>query len=453
MDGKSLRITLSKTPITPPNHLLETKVAVPPQLNVASQLLQTQASLNKIPRTVYVSGLNVLLKEQHLIQFFTVCGQVSACRICGDTQHPTRFAFIEFTTPEAAVMALGLTGITLGSSPIKVVPSKTAIQASPYIPPSRMMTMDPSYQDKVSRTIYVGSVDTNVTEQDLLNFFQQCGKVAKLCLAGDTVHAARFAFVEFETKECAIRSLSLNGTVLGDRPIRVNASKTPVHAPPKKVISSDQPVRIESASRYRSNKRRRSPHRRSRSPSYSSSCSSWSSSSSGSYSSSSSRSPSPKRRRTSSTHSGKRSSYSRSRRNYDHRSSSRGSRSRDERRGSGRGSSDRYRTRSRQRDWSPPRRRSGRSSYPHHHRRYRQTATEEEKLTQELVQFRDELLSAMGPETSRTIFSRGDMAKLARELPRTTQDLEQLHFDSATIRAFGDQFLAKISQLQSANAH
>src|SRR5690606_38515153 len=89
-----------------------------------------------------------------------------------------------------------------------------------------LLTLDPSYHDKVARTIYVGGVDTKVSEQDLLSLFSQCGRVSKLCLAGDTLHAARFAFVEFESVESAQLAVGLNGTIVGDRPIRVNPSKT-----------------------------------------------------------------------------------------------------------------------------------------------------------------------------------------------------------------------------------
>jgi RNA recognition motif-containing protein len=60
---------------------------------------------------------------------------------------------------------------------------------------------------------------------ELMQLLSVCGRVTKMCLAGDTVHAARFAFVEFATAEEAALALRLNGQMLGDRPIRVNPSK------------------------------------------------------------------------------------------------------------------------------------------------------------------------------------------------------------------------------------
>eukprot|EP01103_Thecamoeba_quadrilineata_P015873 TRINITY_DN5140_c0_g1_i3.p1 TRINITY_DN5140_c0_g1~~TRINITY_DN5140_c0_g1_i3.p1 ORF type:complete len:397 (+),score=81.85 TRINITY_DN5140_c0_g1_i3:567-1757(+) len=129
------------------------------------------------------------------------------------------------------MQAISLSGITLGNCAIRVLPSKTAIQPSSQsmLPPS---TLSMENADKIQRTIYVGSVDTNITEKQLMDFFGNCGSVVKLCLAGDIIHAARFAFIEFATVESAKQALVLNGALLGDRPIRVNPSKTPIYAPP-----------------------------------------------------------------------------------------------------------------------------------------------------------------------------------------------------------------------------
>jgi RNA recognition motif-containing protein len=93
--------------------------------------------------------------------------------MCGETENKaTRFAFVEFSTRESALMAMGLTNIVLGNAPIKVMPSKTAIQAGsrggggppPRGPPphAHAAAYDPTYQERASRTLYVGGVDSNV---------------------------------------------------------------------------------------------------------------------------------------------------------------------------------------------------------------------------------------------------------------------------------------------------
>jgi RNA recognition motif-containing protein len=57
-----------------------------------------------------------------------------------------------------------------------------------------------------------------MTEAELLQMFSGFGTITKLAMAGDTtVHAARFAFVEFSTVAEAHMALAMNGTILGDR--------------------------------------------------------------------------------------------------------------------------------------------------------------------------------------------------------------------------------------------
>ena len=57
-----------------------------------------------------------------------------------------------------------------------------------------------------------------MTESELLQVLSTCGRVSKLCLAGDTLHAARFAFVEYQTPEEAQIALRLNGLLIGKPP-------------------------------------------------------------------------------------------------------------------------------------------------------------------------------------------------------------------------------------------
>eukprot|EP01104_Vermistella_antarctica_P009265 TRINITY_DN236_c0_g3_i5.p1 TRINITY_DN236_c0_g3~~TRINITY_DN236_c0_g3_i5.p1 ORF type:complete len:108 (-),score=28.94 TRINITY_DN236_c0_g3_i5:79-381(-) len=82
------------------------------------------------------------------------------------------------------------------------------------------------------RTIYVGNLDSNVNEQVLTTFFNCCGQVSKTKLAGDANYPARFAFVEFSEPTAAQSALTLTGTRLGEREIRVNLSKNTIATNP-----------------------------------------------------------------------------------------------------------------------------------------------------------------------------------------------------------------------------
>ncbi|KAK1389204.1 polyadenylate-binding protein-interacting protein 8-like [Heracleum sosnowskyi] len=180
---------------------------------------------DSIRRTVYVSDIDHNVTEERLAALFSSYGQVVDCRICGDPHSRLRFAFVEFGDEYSARAALILSGTLLGFSPIKVLPSKTAIlPVNPtFLPKSE------DEREMCARTVYCTNIDKKVSQADVKIFFEtRCGEVSRLRLLGDQVHSTRIAFVEFVMAESAILALNCCGQVLGSQPVRVSPSKTPV---------------------------------------------------------------------------------------------------------------------------------------------------------------------------------------------------------------------------------
>ncbi|XP_055800793.1 polyadenylate-binding protein-interacting protein 8-like isoform X1 [Solanum dulcamara] len=181
---------------------------------------------DSIRRTVYVSEIDNNVTEEQLAALFSAYGQVVDCRICGDPHSRLRFAFVEFADEsDSARAALSLCGTILGFSPLKVLPSKTAIlPVNPtFLPRSE------DEREMCARTVYCTNIDKKVTQADVKNFFEtRCGEVSRLRLLGDHVHSTRIAFVEFVMAESAILALDCCGEILGSQRIRVSPSKTPV---------------------------------------------------------------------------------------------------------------------------------------------------------------------------------------------------------------------------------
>jgi len=182
---------------------------------------------DNIKRTIYVSYIDLQVTEEQLATFFSECGRVVDCRICGDANSAMRFAFLEFNDVDAAQRALGKNGTMLGGSPLRVLPSKTAI-----LPVSKdLMPRSHDEIERCSRTVYVANIDKKVDRSDVRAFFEQlCGPVGKLRLLGDYAHTTRIAFIEFIHAEGAMAALNCSGALLGSLPIRVSPSKTPVRS-------------------------------------------------------------------------------------------------------------------------------------------------------------------------------------------------------------------------------
>lgn len=86
---------------------------------------------DEVERTIYVANLDTAVAPEVLMQFFGLhAGEVKYARMAGDEGLPVRAAFIEFSEKASVTRALTLTGQMLGSRPVTVVPSNSAIVKS-----------------------------------------------------------------------------------------------------------------------------------------------------------------------------------------------------------------------------------------------------------------------------------------------------------------------------------
>uniref|UniRef100_M1CN73 Ctc-interacting domain 9 n=1 Tax=Solanum tuberosum TaxID=4113 RepID=M1CN73_SOLTU len=113
---------------------------------------------DSIRRTVYVSDIDHNITEERLAALFSAYGQVVDCRVCGDPHSRLRFAFVEFADEYSARASLCLCGTILGFSPLKVLPSKTAIlPVNPtFLPRSE------DEREMCARTVYCTNIDKKV---------------------------------------------------------------------------------------------------------------------------------------------------------------------------------------------------------------------------------------------------------------------------------------------------
>lgn len=184
-----------------------------------------KGSGDKIKRTIYICDIDQQVTEEQLANLFQACGRVVDCRVCGDPNSAMKFAFIEFLEQTAVKTALTRNGIVLGTYPLKVQPSKTAIVPvnTQYLPRTT------EERELCGRTVYAANIDKKVDRTDVQAFFEMlCGPVSKLRLLGDYHHTTRIAFVEFNNAESARAALNCSGALLGSTPVRISPSKTPV---------------------------------------------------------------------------------------------------------------------------------------------------------------------------------------------------------------------------------
>ncbi|CAG8601777.1 6534_t:CDS:2 [Ambispora gerdemannii] len=116
--------------------------------------------------------------------------------------------------------------------------SLAVIRANPAISPT-VAQFDPAKAEEISRTVYIGNINSSISEPELTQFFSACGPVAYVKMAGDPAQPTRFAFLEFATYEGAQAAMQMNGVMLGERPLKVNHSKNAINKTPKKNDAPD----------------------------------------------------------------------------------------------------------------------------------------------------------------------------------------------------------------------
>ncbi|KAJ3412798.1 Protein srek1IP1 [Chytridiales sp. JEL 0842] len=240
-------------------------------------------------KTVRVANISALVNEDILRELFTHIGEIQTLDL-----HPSPFkdgkqeCIIEFTDPESVSVAMHLTGTVLGDhvlavstaiekqQPGNVTPPSSSISSAtqpplqmpvpiaPYFnnmsirnplfnPAFMQMQFDPNKAEEIARTIYVGSICPSITEKEITETFASCGNIVYIKYAGDPQGPARFAFLEFETIEGAMEALKMSGTIMGDRPIKVNRSKNAIIKPPKRFDDAAMRKVHEAALKFASN--------------------------------------------------------------------------------------------------------------------------------------------------------------------------------------------------------
>ncbi len=112
------------------------------------------------PRTHPAPVLWPQVTEEQLAHFFSDCGKIVDCRVCGDPNSAMRFAFIEFTELEFAQVALGKTGARRalpahcsapGLPPPPLLPRARARLAPTSAPPGQLPRLPPAPTSPPSR--------------------------------------------------------------------------------------------------------------------------------------------------------------------------------------------------------------------------------------------------------------------------------------------------------------
>lgn len=165
--------------------------------------------------TVFVSAIHPKIKERDLFEFFASHGRVEDVRIIRDsrTKKSKGLAYVEFHALEDVQRAVAMNGQLLGGYPVQI-----QLQQAP--PPSAT----PTSASSDSMRLYVGSLQYQITEEDLRPFFAAFGDLDSIEIHKDpaTGTSKGFGFVQYRrSADAKVALQALNGVEVGGRPVKV----------------------------------------------------------------------------------------------------------------------------------------------------------------------------------------------------------------------------------------
>jgi len=143
----------------------------------------------------------------------------------------SRVCYLKFEYPEDVGVSLHLSNTVfidraLGVAPVpegKIPDEKSALAAQTNV--------NSESAGDIHRTIYVSSLSSSITPEQLLHLFgTQAGEVKYIRMAGDAF-GSRAAYVEFTEQASVMRALALTGQTLGDCLIHVASANTAITKP------------------------------------------------------------------------------------------------------------------------------------------------------------------------------------------------------------------------------
>ncbi|KAF9361095.1 hypothetical protein BGX34_007333 [Mortierella sp. NVP85] len=206
-------------------------IAILAEARVRKALVQDDATCDR--RTVFVMQLSARLKTSELEEFFAKAGRVRAARIIEDrnTGRSKGVGYVEFYEEESVAKAIALTGQKLLDIPViakhtESEKNRLALQAASQAAQdaATAAAAQPASTDLSQHRLYVGSVNFDLTEDDLKQVLEPFGPIEfiKLHRDAETGKSKGFAFVQYKSAEDAKQAMErLNGYVLAGRSIKV----------------------------------------------------------------------------------------------------------------------------------------------------------------------------------------------------------------------------------------
>jgi len=138
--------------------------------------------------------------------------------------------FVEFSTPAEAAAALAADGVEVSGRAIRIQYAKPRAGDSDKKPARAPKPVQPlSEKPPGCKTVFVGGLPMSIDEAQIRTLFTDCGEIVNIRWVERDGQFKGCGFVEFSDEDAVDKAATKNGTLLGNRSIRIDyaAAKAP----------------------------------------------------------------------------------------------------------------------------------------------------------------------------------------------------------------------------------
>ncbi|CAJ1331565.1 unnamed protein product, partial [Effrenium voratum] len=169
--------------------------------------------------TLWVGDVSIEASEQDIIDLFESCGEVEMICLQVNQLRNGKFGHVKFFDTEAVDKAAGLAGTPVKGVPIRVDFAEDKPLAAYRVGKDRTV---PETKPEDCRTIWVGGLPGEVTEEEIREFFGKCGEIREIRLDKSKRSGTLFCHLEFADTQCVDRAIRLSGERIASAKIRVD---------------------------------------------------------------------------------------------------------------------------------------------------------------------------------------------------------------------------------------
>lgn len=165
-------------------------------------------------------------EEEEIIEFFKECGRVVETRL-SDKLARGYFAHVTFAETEDVDDAMKLDGHDLNGERVLLdFAYMDKVATNPRLEAEARTSRryrPKSVKPTNGHTIWVGDIPVDVTEQDLIELFEQdCGKIEMICLQVNQLRNGQFGHIKFVDSEAVDKAAEKAGTPVKGVPLRLD---------------------------------------------------------------------------------------------------------------------------------------------------------------------------------------------------------------------------------------